>query len=294
MSDSHRSIRDRLAHLAVATVSTAAVATAAGMACPDTAQATGYRLTGIEYVSYTYPSTDRDRKTATVDCPGTTVVVGTGFNITGGSGDVFIEDVIPGRDSVTVTAEEGDVPAAQNWSLTARAVCADAPPGWGIESAPSTLGSDPSNIAQVRCPDDKVAIGAGFDLDDTTGQLALTDLELSADLVTVTMYEDDTGTTLNWAGTAYAVCSYELEGLHLTSRNVSPGLTSENSACHPATENSIGAIGHIDGGAGNVRLAGLKASNYLDTGLAFTTAQLDQNGTSLAYDLTGEIICVRK
>ena len=205
-----------------------------------------------------------------MDCPGTTVVVGTGFTITGGSGDVFIEDVIPGRDSVTVRAEEGDVPAAQNWSLTARAVCAVAPPGWEIESAPSTLGSDPSNIASVQCPDGRVAIGVGFDLDDTNGQLALTDLELSDAQVTVTMYEDDTGTGLNWAGTAYAVCSYELEGLRVISRNASPGSTSENTACRPATESTIGAIGHLDGGAGNVRLAGLKANDYYDTGVGFT------------------------
>ncbi len=294
MSHNHRSIRERLAQLAVGAVSTAAVATAAVMVVPDAAQATPFRLTGVEYRSYTYPSSGQDRKEAVVDCPGTTVVVGTGFTITGGSSNVFIEDVIPSRDSVTVRAEEGDAASTQNWSLTARAVCADMPPGWMIESEPSTLGPGPSNVASVQCPDDRVAIGVGFDLSDTNGQLALTDLELSNDQVTVTMYEDDTGTSLNWAGTAYAVCAYELDGLYVTSRNASPGITSENTACRPATENSIGAIGHLNNGAGNVRLTGLKASNYLNTGLGFTNAQLDQNGTSLPYDLVGQLICVRK
>jgi len=285
------------AHLAVGTVSTIAVATTTVMVVPDTAHATAHRITGVQYSSNTYPSSGtngEDRKEATVDCPGTTSVVGTGFTITGGSRNVFIEDVIPTRDSVTVRAEEGDAASTQNWSLTARAVCAVEPPGWMIASAPSTFGSGPSNVASAQCPDDRVAIGAGFDLSDTNGQLALTDLELSDDQVTVTMYEDDTGTNLNWAGTAYAVCAHEIEGLYVADRDASPGATSENTACRPATENAIGAIGHLNDGAGNVRLQGLKASNYLDTGLGFTTAELDQNGISLPHNLVGELICARK
>jgi len=67
-------------------------------------------------------------------CPSGKVVVGTGFDITGGKTgfspdaltNVVIDEVFPLTDTVLVTAYEEEATSA-NWSVTAFAICAKAP-----------------------------------------------------------------------------------------------------------------------------------------------------------------------
>ena len=143
----------------------------------------------------------------------------------------------------------------------------------------------------------KVAIGAGFALPDTTGQLALTGLSPSANSVSATVYEDDTGYQFNWTVTTYAICSYELDGLEIVTRNIDYGVGSqiEQPWCS-ATERAIGAGGYFDGGDGNVFLTSLRSDlfpQFNDASGSTTVGVVDDNGTSLGYDMTGVALCVR-
>lgn len=267
------------------------------------AAAAGHKLTGIEYVEYsTGPFDTTAPKDATVDCPPNTYVVGTGYTIGhgNGGGNVRIEDVIPSAHSVTVRANvDEDGPNNTSWSLTARAVCANQPPGWQIVPVVSSSSSR-YKTGVAYCPEvngvEKVAIGAGFALPNTTGQLALTALRPAATSVSATVHEDDTGYGSNWTVTTYAICSYELDGLEIVTRNIDYGVGSQTEQpwCS-ATKVAIGAGGYFDGGDGNVFLTSLNSyllPQYNNASGGTAVGVVDDNGTSLGYDLTGVALCV--
>ena len=295
-------MRTRLKSLrAAVSVAVLAVGGAVLFATPaGPAAATGHKLTGIEYVEYsTGPFDTINPKSATVDCPGNTYVVGTGFYIGNGVGNVRIEDVIPSPHSVTVRATvDEDGPLTTSWSLTAQAVCANQPPGWQIVPVVSAS-TDDYTTGVAACPEvngvQKVAIGAGFALPNTTGQLALTGLRPAATSVSATVYEDDTGYQFNWNVTTYAICSYELDGLEIVTRNIDYGVGSqiEQPSCSPKV--AIGAAGYFDDGDGNVFLTSLKSyllPRYNNASGGTAAGMVDDNGTPLRYDLTGVALCV--
>jgi hypothetical protein len=153
---------NRLPRRLIGTVAATLIVALATPALTSPAAADVDELTGIEYRHYTTPSDHQERKSATVDCTGDKVVVGTGFTISSYAGNVLVEDVIPSRNSVTVWANEDEDGNPNPWSLTAGAVCADAPLGWQIVSNPSFSGEAPTHLATASCPTDKLAIGAGL------------------------------------------------------------------------------------------------------------------------------------
>jgi hypothetical protein len=298
-------MRTRLKNLrAAVSVAVLAASGAVLFATPaGPATATGDKLTGIEHVEYsTGPFDTTAPKEATVDCPPTKYVVGTGFTIGhgNGAGNVRIERVIPSAHSVTVRANvDEDGPPTTSWNLTARAVCANRPPGWQIVEVVSSSSSN-YKTGVADCPEvngvQKVAIGAGFALPDTTGQLALTALRPTTDSVSATVYEDDTGYGSYWTVTTYAICSYELDGLGIVTRNIDYGVGSqiEQPWCS-ATKVAIGAGGYFDGGDGNVFLTSLNSyrlPQFNNASGSTAVGVVDDNGTSLGYNMTGVALCV--
>ncbi|MFB6726047.1 hypothetical protein ACFCV3_38105 [Kribbella sp. NPDC056345] len=88
----------------------------------------GAPLPGLQRVSATSPTDSATNKSVTATCPVGKKVVGTGHELLGGRGQVYLDDVVPSADLTSVRAEafEDQDGTANNWSITAYAVCATA------------------------------------------------------------------------------------------------------------------------------------------------------------------------
>jgi hypothetical protein len=242
---------------------------AAGLALP--AGPLGYTLSGIERVEATYTANTVSIKGVSVDCPPGKRVISTGFSVGGldARENVRVHSVVPHTDWVHVSASEDEDGAAHAWSLTARAVCAVAPPGLVVISSSSPSNSNSYNAWTATCPSGTVAIGAGFALPDTDGQLSLTDLRMDDRTVSVTAYEDDTRLSSSWTVTPYAVCSLELSGRELRTNNTGASLTFANqtdsdwgiSTCSTG-KTAIAAAAYIDGAGSSVSIHSLQTAWY--------------------------------
>jgi hypothetical protein len=261
------------------------------------AAATGHQLTGIVHTSETWPTDPTPRKTVAKDCPASTYLVGAGFSSGDFGGNVRIEDVIPTAQGLTVTAEvDEDGPQNTSWALTAHLVCANQPPGHEIVERTSVATSG-YKTGVSPCDDDKEALGAGFRLPDTNGQLSVTGVHLASDLTSTTVYEDDTGYGSSWSIVTYAICAYPIDGWELTPEADSDSGTQgqyEPSWC-PEGKVALSAAGHFDGGDGNVFLSRLSAfllPQFDDASGTSTHGNDDDNGTSLGHNMYGVALCV--
>lgn len=88
----------------------------------------GSPLPGLQRVAATSPTDSATNKSVTATCPTGKKVVGTGHEIANGKGQVLLDDVVPSPDLTSVRAEafEDQDGTANNWSITAYAVCASA------------------------------------------------------------------------------------------------------------------------------------------------------------------------
>jgi hypothetical protein len=100
----------------------------------DGKNATQIGVNGLERVHSISPSDSSSPKIAQVFCPEGKVLVGTGYDLNGGTSgfppneltEVVIDRLEPSLSSVFVLANETDSTSA-NWSVTAYAMCAKAP-----------------------------------------------------------------------------------------------------------------------------------------------------------------------
>jgi hypothetical protein len=85
---------------------------------------------GLVRISVTSASNSTDFRSITATCPVGKVLVGTGYEITGGTGEVVVDDFTPNGGagtaptSVISGAYEEDA-FAGNWDLRSYAICAD-------------------------------------------------------------------------------------------------------------------------------------------------------------------------
>jgi hypothetical protein len=164
---------------------------------------------GLVRIVASSPSNSADPKTVTATCPAGKRLVGTGAEITGGLGEVVIDDLRPnpGLTANTVTAYEAD-PLAANWRVTAYAICANPLPGLERRTASSASNSVDPKAATATCPSGKRLTGLGGEITGGLGEVVLDDLRPNAGLTasTVTAYEEDPLAT-SWRVTAYAICA---------------------------------------------------------------------------------------
>jgi hypothetical protein len=250
-------------------------------------------LSAPERVSYTVPSSNLSRKTATVDCPGGKAVVGTGWTTNPSSPELLVEDLIPTEFSVTAVVREDETGYASAWSLTVHAVCANRPPGWEIVSEFSTTTSNSVNYTTAYCPQDTVLLGGGFNQSEQAGQVVLTDLNFGGSVAGALAYEDDTGYAGNWWVGAYAICAEAPTGWEFlsSSNQTSYPTTTEVVGCSPGRM-AISVGGDLDYAYGEVTLKGLKTYSYGGGDYGSAYAAEDEDGAPTAWDLIGEIICV--
>ena len=100
----------------------------------DGKNATQLGVNGLQIVAAESLFNSSSPKGATATCPAGKVVVGAGYNISGGTSgdpgseviDVVPDALLPGSTTVTAVATEGK-PSALNWGVQAIATCATAP-----------------------------------------------------------------------------------------------------------------------------------------------------------------------
>ena len=149
-------------------------------------------------------------KGVTVTCPAGKVVLGTGASITGGRGEVVIDEIIPTATTVTATALEDPTGGGYfpDWTIRAYARCGDEPGGRTIVSSTTTSNSVDKG-GSAPCATGKVVFGGGFDIIGGAGETFIDDfIPTTASVLTFGMEHDD-GSDDNgrdWSLRSYAIC----------------------------------------------------------------------------------------
>jgi hypothetical protein len=249
---------------------------------------------GLQRVLATSVSNSTSPKSALAACPPGTRVIGTGAQITGGLGQVMIDDITPNAalTSVTVTGFEDDDGFTGNWSVTAIAICANPLPG--LERVSGSIGPNSNRIksAEVQCPGTKKLVGSGAQITGGRGQVTLEFLVPSSDFsrTFARAFEDQDGTTANWSLTVYAICANAvLPGQEWFSvgtgfDSVAKGITA---GC-PSTQVISTGFSLVQG-SGQVVLTDLVPNATLTT--VHVAAVEDQDGQSGVWSIRSFAIC---
>ncbi|HEU5156635.1 MAG TPA: hypothetical protein VFU43_06525 [Streptosporangiaceae bacterium] len=176
-----------------------------GLAVASTALAgpASAAVPGLQIVSATSP-TNSNAKSITATCPAGKAVVGAGAQLTGGLGDVVIDDLRPTATTVTATGFENGA-VARNWNVRAFAICANPLPGLQIVSATSPSNSNAKSIT-ATCPAGKAVVGAGALLNGGLGDVVIDEIVPSGTTVTATGFENG-AVARNWNVRAFAICA---------------------------------------------------------------------------------------
>lgn len=147
-------------------------------------------------------------KPAVATCSPGKVVIGGGFGVTGGLGDVVVDELLPGSTQVFTKAFEGKAGTTRNWFLDVYAVCAFQPQGWEIVNKTGPIHSS-GKITKLQCPAGKKVLGPMFDLTGSLGQahmLSVLPNEFRQE-VSIGALPDDDGTTNSWGLNNWQICA---------------------------------------------------------------------------------------
>ncbi len=165
-------------------------------------------LPGLEIVPQTSTTTSNDYNSVAADCTGDNQLLGLGFSINGGSGQVGIDDNKATSSSrATGWAYEDRTGFSGQWSLTEYAICADPLPGYEINQVTGADQSSTSTTVTAKCTGTKRIVGGGGQADGGQGLVILEDFAGSFTSFEVKAYEDQTGTSNLWHLHAYAICA---------------------------------------------------------------------------------------
>ncbi|GAA2397553.1 hypothetical protein Cme02nite_05830 [Catellatospora methionotrophica] len=247
---------------------------------------------GLTRQSSTGPS-DSVAKTQNRACPAGTVALGGGGAVTGATGNIGLDFMLPvsGDTTWSVTGREDENGTASNWSLSATVLCAPAPSGYQVVSGSSAWSSPSTKSHLVSCPIGKVALGVGGAVSGaSTSELILEDLRIDTSSVTVTGAEDGTGFAADWQVQARAICANQPAGYE---RLLDDSVLSSTSVKSVTVTCSAGRRVHgvgaeILGGEGQVRLTAVHA---VSTTAVTATATEDDNGFSGNWKVRAFAVC---
>lgn len=230
-------------------------------------------------------------KSATALCPAGKVVVGTGARITGGGGDVVLDEVIPSEGGVTVGAYEDEDGTAANWSVTAFAVCANRPSGYTIASATSTSAVRFETELSATCPSGRRALGGGAEVTGGLGEVSIDDVFPGQTSSHAKGFADQTGNPRAWSIRAYAICAFDPGGLEVvfpqnSSLPGSPTLDFDFQTCPPG-KRLISTGWDFINSLGQVLITG-SAPNPNAT---FVTVHEDDDGYNANWQFTTVAVC---
>ena len=262
-----------------------------GLATPASAA-----VPGLQRVSLASASNNSSPKTVIVGCPAGKQLVGTGAEITGGQGEVVLDDLRPNGtppSSVTVTAYEED-PLATNWSVTGYAICANPVAGLVRVSALSSGGSPDSRTVVATCPVGKSLLGTGFEITGGLGGVVLDELRPNGSLTSTTAVacEADPDHLPSWTLTAYGICAntVAVPGLVRVAATSpgggAPDSASQLSSC-PLGKVLVGTGAGLSGATGEVVIDDLRPN----AGLNATTATGYEAENPANWTITSYAIC---
>lgn len=176
-------------------------------------------LPGAEPVAAASSFDMTSNKEVTVTCPAGKRVVGAGGSIEAPAGDsekVSLHSARPNAALTSVTATGSERSEGPTWQVTARALCASAPPGLELVTAETEPDSDPASVT-ASCPAGKNLLGTGAELAGNVtspfqqSEVGLDDVRPNAALtsVFVTGLEDDLFSNPDgeWFVRAHAICA---------------------------------------------------------------------------------------
>ncbi len=264
--------------------------------------------TGLQRVAANSAHDIADGKSAVAKCPTDKRLVGTGAEITGGEGQVVIDDLTPNAalTQVTATGYEDHVPgnttaggANKAWHITAYAICARPFPGLVLARASNPIPVNPPNpispkSVTARCPANTSLVGTGGEMSGALGDAGIVEIVPFATSVQVSAVEGHFGTGANWRLTAYAICAFPPSGLQVVAgpasafNSLSP--KPANVMC-PGGKLATGVGARIINGTGHVVLDDLRpapnpANNVLSTGYE------EDHGYALNWSIRSFAICV--
>jgi uncharacterized protein with FMN-binding domain len=163
------------------------------------------------------PDDSTSPKPGAVDCDPGQTMLGTGFDIIGGKGEVGAYSVVPAVDAAgrafgdTVNAAEVDS-LTSKWHVNAFAICADSVYPQQVIFADGGATSNASAAETVYCPFGTVATGTGYEVASAVGQIIVTSVDpggsttSETDRSSISASEED-GTTLAWTPRSYVICA---------------------------------------------------------------------------------------
>jgi hypothetical protein len=148
-------------------------------------------------------------------CPDDRVVVSAGGRVSGGDGEVVLDDltIVPDANLVRVRAVETEGGSAKAWSVWAYAVCAkqSSLPGYEVVDD-DTVSTTSDKGYGLACPGTKLLVGSGAAMVGANGHAHFTRLEPSGDQFTVESIVDETGAPNSWVLRTQAVCAFPYGG----------------------------------------------------------------------------------
>jgi hypothetical protein len=245
---------------------------------------------------------DSEDKGDLAPCPAGKQVTGGGAELTGGLGQVLIDDLIPLKadpdpfsTQVLALGLEDEDGTTANWALSIYAICATPLAGLEVRSVTAGPSTNAFVAAQAFCPPGKSVVGAGAEIEAGAGggEVLLRDIEPNEALTTVTAsaIEDETGLVTEWTLTAHAVCANPPPGLELvtTTAEFDSDPSSVTATC-PAGKNLLGAAAEIASfNVGQVVIDDIRP-NALLTSVTVTGLE-DQTGTTFIWAPRAHAIC---
>jgi hypothetical protein len=148
---------------------------------------------------------------ATAPCPAGTLVVSAGGRVSGGDGEVVLDDVAVDTttQSAHVRAVEVEGGSANAWSVWAYAVCAEPGSVFGYEVVEQdTVSTTGDKGYALHCPGTKLLIGLGASMVGANGDAHFTRIEPQGKAASVESIVDETGAPAPWVTHVQAVCAF--------------------------------------------------------------------------------------
>lgn len=168
-------------------------------------------LPGLQMVQASSASDSQNTKTVTASCPAGKQLVGTGGEITGGLGQVVIDDLKPSSllTKVTVTGFEDANGTSNSWRVDAYAICANPLPGLQLATKTSATDTSGKRIA-AECPGGTSLLNAAGEITGGLGRVGMIEMAPANPLTQSSngaAIQIDSGAAPSWSLNAYAICA---------------------------------------------------------------------------------------
>ena len=188
-----------------------AVAVPVGIQVIGQGTASAQTIPNAQVVSSSPVFNSNSPKTAVINCPAGTKIIGGGARVNGAQRVVITQQqpFTTGTGGFRAAASEDQVGFGGNWALQAFAICTNANVNVTIASKDGTPGSGAFQGVSATCPTGFRATGAGGRIDGGQGQVQLGTINeggLGPNRTTAGGTEDIDGFNGNWNVTSFTVC----------------------------------------------------------------------------------------